>query len=650
MFGETRYNYTFNQRFFIKYDSHEVKIYEIGSGKKENIYLEFRNKIEITTIDFNPSISNIALISYADGTCRIFNLLNQNSKDLILFEGMNDSKIFSSKFSYWNPNVIASININSTIIVWDVRELSYLQVIKSKENIDKFRWSYFSDNYLEIVNEKEEINLINIETKNKIEAKYEIKEDMEIIDFLFINKTNLAIFEPNLILKIDTEKKLIIESMKINGYYEVNRNLIQYNYLILIANLNQIYVFDLSSFSIIISYMLESNYRHHFFYPEENKIRFYSFFQVPRLNKIKNFSIDINKKFEKINNIDNMTNIKNYFYDKYEKYISKYRCILLNFKVKEEEFIYIQNYMSIDEIKNYFDIVKKINLFRRKDAVTDIMNNISKNDLIEELNIKNFNEICGLTHILKNKEIKKNKYEILKKLKEIEDSKTRIKKLYLELIKLLILDNTNQILVDTYLLFLKKFEDKLIYYFQEEKIEKYEDEVKYYSPCFSKEVYKELFEKNKESEKFILLQFIDKACLFSSFSLKDKKFLDFIEKIKIDFPNFNQPLGFDFENNELKWHLLKKHIFSTFKKINTKEIKKEEQVFLDSVKRGLKIVKNKNLLTNNEILNDKNKLASTIYLITNPCNVEKRNPEFFANLLLAKKIAKRNWRKNSKPT
>ena len=47
------------------------------------------------------------------------------------------------------------------------------------------------------------------------------------------------------------------------------------------------------------------------------------------------------------------------------------------------------------------------------------------------------------------------------------------------------------------------------------------------------------------------------------------------------------------------------------------------------------MVKNKGLLENKRILEDKNKLATSVYLITNPCNANDSSNQFICNLLLS---------------
>ena len=641
MYRKILYNYVFNQQFLIEYNLYNVKIYDITSKQKEKIYFDFTCEVEITNINVNPCVSNIALISYVDGTCRIFNLLNKDSKELILFEGINNYKILYSEFNRLNPNIIASINIESTIIVWDVRELSFIQVIESEEIIEELTWSKFSDKYLEITN-KNEINLINIRENNKIEANYPYKKNTT---FLFLNENILIIIETMLIKKYDVKTKKNIATVSFNERIDVNDNLIEYNYLIVIENNKNINIIDILSFSKIKNYELKISSKYFFFYVKYNSIQFYSLQYQTELDKIKFYNISIDKNLKNKNNNDAMTNIHNNFYIKYEKYISKFMCIL-NFKENEnvDKCDYIEKYMNIEEIKIYFEKIKRVNIFIRKFAVNNIVNNISKRCGIRELNIINFNEISILSSVFRDKKIKNKKEGIMEKLDSIKDE-DKIKKIYKDLIKLLIIDNTNNVLVSIYLLFLQKFESKLIGYLKLENIEKFEEEVKYYSTCFSKEEYKELFGLDKESEKDIVLKFLDKVSEFTSFSIKDKKFINFVNDIKYEYPNYNQPLEFDSKNNELKWHLLKRHIFATFKKIKTNEIKKEHQAFFDMVKRGIDNVINRGLLTNNEILKDKNKLASAIYLITNPCDIERNTPEFFTNLLLSKKNSKEELEK-----
>ena len=154
---ENKKQYIINQKFLVQYRLYDVATFEITSEKKLKKILEFHDENKITNIEFNPSVDNIILLSYNNGTCKIYNILNKNENDSILFEANDNSSIIYSKFNYLNPNIVASINKNYSIIIWDVRQLSLLQIINSNKNdeIINFKWSYFSDHLIEARTHKE---------------------------------------------------------------------------------------------------------------------------------------------------------------------------------------------------------------------------------------------------------------------------------------------------------------------------------------------------------------------------------------------------------------------------------------------------------------------------------------------------------------
>ena len=95
------------------------------------------NKNKITKIVFNPFADNIILMSYINGNCKIYNTLKKNKEDFIPFEGINESSIICPKFNYLNPNIIASINPNSPIIIWNVKEFNLIQIPIGDEHKEK---------------------------------------------------------------------------------------------------------------------------------------------------------------------------------------------------------------------------------------------------------------------------------------------------------------------------------------------------------------------------------------------------------------------------------------------------------------------------------------------------------------------------------
>ena len=209
---------------------------------------------------------------------------------------------------------------------------------------------------------------------------------------------------------------------------------------------------------------------------------------------------------------------------------------LLNFK----ENIYEKpnnekNYMNIKEIKEFIYKIKEINIFDRKNFVTQLFENININEQInnlnEELTFEKFQKSRKFIEINKNKDIKYRKGSFIESLKNELDDKT-IVNYYLEIVKLLAIDNTNEKLLEIYLLFLQLYEKYLIGNFGINNIEKYEDEVKYYSVCFSKDEYKELFDLDKITEKESLLNFLNETNEFDNFNYDNLGFNGYIQNFK----------------------------------------------------------------------------------------------------------------------
>ena len=117
------------------------------------------------------------------------------------------------------------------------------------------------------------------------------------------------------------------------------------------------------------------------------------------------------------------------------------------------------------------------------------------------------------------------------------------------------MDNTNEKLLEIYLLFLQLYEDDIIIIYGVENIEKYNIEVNYYSVCFSKDNYKSLFNIDKISQKEQLLSKLNKAYNLKNFDYTNLDFKNFIKDFKESlegFTDFNQPIEFDCNNNDQK--------------------------------------------------------------------------------------------------
>ena len=629
-----------NQKFFIIYDDYNVQIYEILPKSQTKLLKKFVTETAITSIQFNRLVPNIIILSFVNGICKIYNILNKNDKEDILYENENkDYIIKTSLFNIFDPNIIATISRNA-ICIWDIRKLYYLNILKLENEIINVKWSYCDKNYLEMKYKKDDkikIKLLDVNKKNVISSR-EIPD--KLVNFLYLQKNILILIKKNLIEKInfennnDSEKT---EKLFIDSIIKSNEDLIQGNNILSIISLEKIYFIDILKFSIIQEIKFPIHFNHFFYVKSENEIGLkYSDF----LETIDENIFILNNHKLKQNNIKDLDNIKDNFYDRFCPKLLKYMC-LLNFKDNEtEEQIKAKYYMNIQEIKYFFGKVKNINIFKRKDFITQLFDyNLKNNQIInldEELNVAKFQKIRKYIDIFKNKDIKERKDIFISKIKA-ELIGNLIEEFYIEIIKLLTIDNTNVKLLEIYLLFLNLYEKNLIFKYNENNIEKYDSELEYYSVCFSKEEYKILFNKDKKSEKELLFNFLDDAYKLKNFDFSDVDFKKFIQKFKKklkDFPDFNQPIEYDCSNDELKWHSIKEHIFITFLNI---EISKKNKNELQLIRIGLKTVIEKKLFKNENIINDKYRLQSVVYLITNPFYHDYKDDslDFFCNSILS---------------
>ena len=628
-----------NQKFFIRYDEYNAQIYEIISKSQTKLLKKFVTEIAITSIQFNRLVPNIIILSFLNGICKIYNVLNKNNKEDILFENSNKEYIKTSLFNIYDPNIIATISRN-TISFWDIRKLYYLNILNIENEIINVKWSYYDKNYIEMVYKKDDIinvELIDIEKKNTITSQ---KVPEKLVNFLYLQKNILILINKNLIEKLNFEieydskntEKLLIEPIIYS-----NEDLIQGNNILSIITLEKIYFIDIVKFSIIQDIKFSFQFNYFFYVKSENEIGLkYSDFLGTLDENIFNIS---NHNLNQ-NNIKDLDNIKDNFYDKYCPKLLKYMC-LLNFKDNEaEQKINIKNYMNIQEIKDFFGKVKNINIFKRKDFICQLFDYNLRNDQIiilnEELNVTKFLKIRKYVDIFENKDIKARKNIFISKLKS-ELINNSIEEYYIEIIKLLTIDNTNEKLLEIYLLFLNLYEKKLINKYNENLIEKYDNELEYYSVCFSVNEYKILFNKDKKGERELLFNFLDDAYKLNNFDFSNIDFRNFVKDFKKslkEFPDFNQPIEYDCNNDELKWFSIKEHIFITFLNMEMNKINKNK---LQLIRIGLKTVVEKKLFKNNNIIKDKYKLQSVLYLITNPFYHDYKDDslDFFCNSLLS---------------
>ena len=390
-------------------------------------------------------------------------------------------------------------------------------------------------------------------------------------------------------------------------------------------------------------YMCLLYYNYNFYNSDkDNKILFYYYNNL----RLKKEIIDLDKKISKINGHSDISNFNNNFYDKYQKNISKYINILdFSENLIEENMINKKKYMDIPEIVQYFSKVKKIDIFSRKDFINNIIEGATLNDEYHKiLKTTNFDEIKKYSKLFETQDSKQRKNNMIKiMLTNVGHDNTKINSLYLQIIKLLILDNSNVKLIEIYLIFLSLYKNDLEINFQG-KIESYIDEAKYYYPCFSKKDYKNLFDLQKDSEKKIVFNFLKKACEIKKYVYNDsdlKKLVKRAKKILKKLPDFNQPIELDNQNKELKWFKIKVNIAETFGSL---KLNIDEQEKLGRLKNGVRTIIGKKLLKKVKIINDKDKLDCALILVINPCK-SLRDSEFVSNSLLSKTLNKEDLSK-----
>jgi WD40 repeat protein len=173
-----------NQKYLVKYKNYNVEIHEIFPKGKTNEFIKFKTETLISNIKFNPLVENIIIISFFNGTCKIYNILNKNKKEDIFFECIQEESIAYSYFNIFDPNKVASLSDDNNIFIWDVRYHNQKK-IDSCDTIYSMKWSYYGSKYLEIINTSNEVRLVNVDTKiNEVTIKLEVIP----INFFFCQK------------------------------------------------------------------------------------------------------------------------------------------------------------------------------------------------------------------------------------------------------------------------------------------------------------------------------------------------------------------------------------------------------------------------------------------------------------------------------
>ena len=447
-----------------------------------------------------------------------------------------------------NDKLLVSYSSDYTIKIWDLDKAFCINNISTTHLV--FKVELFSK-YLYY---REKGN--NIILYNNVNLKEIKKEHFEkdIIDFVVIKEKEIIILYEYYILIYNFNNNTKQSKLTLNSSC---REIIYDNRLEIIYIFSDDYI-----------YVINKNYKLFFSSSIENS----SVIMLDRINNhniCATFLINSNKIFnfeseelydekkivplkEPQNNfwkkcIPNISDIINISWD--ENLIDKKECLS-------------KNYLNIDEIKTELDNNYKINLEQMKKDV--------------ELQLKNYSQ------------------------------KTDVKEEYLALLKMIIKDNTNKILIKKYLDFIKPNEAQLQEYFNN-NYERYKDEFEYYSILFlqdnaidnhlNKLFQKELFIKLLEEIVNIKKEIIDEFT--NCIDNKIKKFII-----------FNQPITYN--NQELYWH---RNMFIMC--FSLKNLIKNENK-LNLMKSTIEEVFTRGILNKDYILKDKALLTSIMALIAIP--------------------------------
>ena len=267
----------------------------------------------------------------------------------------------------------------------------------------------------------------------------------------------------------------------------------------------------------------------------------------------------------------------------------------------------VETYNEFKEIKDFRKEISKMNIFNRK--------KIAEEEYKKYLINKN---IIADDRIIIEEDIIKSEY---------------IKILYFVLI-----DNTNQKIVKTYLKFIKKYHD----FIKKHNLKPYEKELKKYKVIFQKEEINEIENDIKDkSQKDIFLEYID---YISDLDL-EKNFdkLDFLKETKKKLNQlflFNMPIEFD--NQELYYYKLYYNLLNQFANQDIDEIID----FLKNKKNVINYIKKKDLFNAEYIISNEDKSNLLfLYLLYEkfPKNYDENNLINFNRLIQSMPVNEKDF-------
>ena len=241
----------------------------------------------------------------------------------------------------------------------------------------------------------------------------------------------------------------------------------------------------------------------------------------------------------------------------------------------------------------------------------------SKNEFEE---IKEFRKKILNMNVFERKEIAKNKYAtFLKENINIDTSnEIEIKKIYIKIKCLVLIDNTNKDIIKLYLNFIKKHSD----FVTKNNLKPYKKEIMKYKIIFTIDEMKEIEPNIKiNSQKTLFLDYlknISKLDLGKSFNN-----LQFLERVKNELNNlflFNTPIEYD--NEELYYYKCYYNLILDLSNNNNNEILE----YLINIKNAINYIIQKDIYNNNSIISNEDKM-NLLYLYLLNENIPEKYEE-----------------------
>jgi len=573
-------NYEANSRVIVlsKQDDY-IEVYSIEKNQKI-----CSKQFNSTIIHFqlHPKYCNVLSVSLKASKILLLNIDIDNKKieEKVEFESQSFGMSYKTLFSPYKDGTILATLFYDNIRIWDMTNYYHIFNINFDDECTwnsnlEIKWSK-SGKYLVFKRYEEKIEVFALSSQK---FKYFIESSSNNF-FYEDEKKQIVLFDNGFIRIYNIKNKNELYNIKCE-LISCKKSIFDYNNsLIYLLSYKNIYIYDLKKQKKIFAYKIKNcknffllkNLNNEsklfsklFIYSKEKSFEILSIFSESNTNKFyPNEEVALDNFWK--NSIKNLDDNFDYLSFKFNKY--------------EKNEIKPKNYLSIKEIADEADcLLKSKTLEEKREIVKNNMINFSEN---------------------KNIEIT-----------------------YINYIKNIIKDNTNEELLIKYLSFLKNNETQLIKIYGA-SFENFDDEIMQFQLCFNQNILKNklLYAKDK-SEKEQLNYILNKILMKKG--LNEIENLINNEKKILDIFRFNQPISFD--NKELYYCQNKLIILYSLKEI----LKSKNEDSFEDMKYCIQSILERKYLDNPNFTNDKTKLIILIILISSP--KEKLITDYNLNLL-----------------